>query len=426
MIVTSLSAQRRDDTPCGFGSSSSCHNSFSWSDFLPFSGRQFDDNIITQYKFEYIEGSILHTDSRVSPLIENHTSGFEFAVEYPKYGGEPWYFYHNFPTVGWAFMYLDLGNSAMLGQSYTIYPYIDMPLLHTQMFSFNIKLGAGAAYINKKYNPNGPTAYAENNYAISSNLNGFLDLGANADLKLSNSQSSFISRFSLTGDIGLNHFSNGSVMKPNTGLNMINAAVGIKYSPYLTVVPMRMGATELKKQWSFEPIIGAGVNKQDVTDTREYLNASLNLGVYRPLTNIYRIGLGLDEFYNDAFFAARVKPDYYAGDDSKFRTGISLANELMFGDFIAGFHAGAYLYNQIPHDGWNYFRLVAKYRIYDDFFISASLKSHGTVAEDMELGIGYSFTKKEKAPYSWIPAKEKTESNKKSFFSRWWFKKKTE
>ncbi len=408
IVSITLQGQRSNDPPCGFGSKS-C-NSSSWSDWFLFNKR---GNDVIKYKLEYIHGWLIDHDEKVSPLIENPTNGVEFAVEFPKYGGKPWHFYYSFPTVGLGLMYLDLGNPDYLGSAITFYPYINLPIFQTQMFFFNVKFGAGISYVTQKYDPDKPQNYDENNFAISTNLNGFLCAGVNTEILLSKSQRSFISRFSLTADAALHHLSNGSIQKPNAGLNMFNVGVGVKYTPYLTLVPMKSGLSRLERKWSLEPVIGIGVNEQNVTDPHKYLNASLSVGGYRPLTNVYRIGLNIDAFYNSAFYAGRTLPEYYAGESSKFRGGISLANELMFGDFAAGVHVGAYVINKIEHDKV-YLKLVGKYRVYDHFFINLSLKTNMEVAECMEIGVGYSLSKKEKAPYSWMPEKKKPVKKEKA------------
>lgn len=415
-FLSFLQAQRRNDPPCGFGSSS-C-NSSSISDWFLFGKRRMETSRIVKYKVEYLQGEILDHSPKVTPLILNRTQGLEFAVEFPKYGGKPWHFYYHFPTVGWGFRYLTLGNPDFLGDSYTFYPYINLPLIQGQLFSFNIKMGGGVAFLTEKFNKNTynpslpePEVYATNNFAISTSTNLYLDLGVNAELKLSKSHSSFISRFSLTGDIGLNHFSNGSVLKPNTGLNMLTAGVGIKYSPYLSAVPMRMGVSRMVKKFSFEPVLAVGTNRQHISDSKQYLNASLQLGAYRPISNIYRMGIGVDLFYNNAFFEDRVEPEYYAAETNQLRAGLCLANELMFGDFVAGAHVGAYLVNQIEHDGRIYFKFLAKYRVYDHWFVTAAIKTHMEVAQSIEFGVGYSFVRKDKAPYTWIPEKPKKEKD---------------
>ena len=304
IICFTLSAQRRSDVACGFGTPS-C-NSSSFSDLFS-RNRGGGNNHLVKYKLQYIHGFIIDHDERVSPLIRNNINGVEFAVEFPRYGGKPWHNFYAFPTTGLGFMYLDLGNSEFLGSAFTFYPYILIPIFQRPMFSFNFKMGAGLSYVTKTYDPDGPQTRDENNFAIGTHLNGFLCGGLNVEVLLSRSHQSFLSRFSLTADASLHHISNGSIQKPNAGLNMFNAAVGLKYIPHLANLPMKQQA-RIRRKWSLEPVLGFGVNQQHVSDPKRYLNASLSVGGYRPLANVYRFGLNMDMFYNSAFHSGRTEP----------------------------------------------------------------------------------------------------------------------
>lgn len=48
-----------------------------------------------------------------------------------------------------------------------------------------------------------------------------------------------------------------------------------------------------------------------------------------------------------------------------------------------------YTYNINKEDGWNYIRLGMRCRVWDNLFVSASLKTHLSKAEMIEWGIGY-------------------------------------
>jgi hypothetical protein len=171
---------------------------------------------------------------------------------------------------------------------------------------------------------------------------------------------------------------------------------------------------EVKHQWTFEPTLSLGMNQQNEFDGRYYANASAELGIYKPFSNVYRMGFCADAFYNDAFRKERTLPAYYAGEDNKIRGGLSWANELMFGDFVTGVHAGVYLYNPIKHDGFVYFKVVGKYHVSDNLFVSLAVKTHMQVAECTELGLGYVFSRKEKTPYkNDLSPEDKTRKYKK-------------
>ena len=100
-----------------------------------------------------------------------------------------------------------------------------------------------------------------------------------------------------------------------------------------------------------------------------------------------------------------------------------MSNEFIIGRVTAVLQWGVYVYDPIrnathdPHpvygdnrpmfysydiekeDGWNYFRLGVRCRVYDNLFVNASLKTHLQKAEMIEWGIGYQipYTKKQES-----------------------------
>ncbi len=384
-------------------------------------------NMAIQYKFEYLQGRL----SRYSRAIrgmdveKNWTRGAEFAVEFPQLGGSPWTFYWNFPTIGAAVQYMNFGNKDYLGDSFTFYPYLYLPLIKTkatQLFSINLKIGAGVSFITKKYDmnldnrfvngvwdENRSLNYSTNNYCIGSTANVYLTGGLNFDLRFSKKNRGFWSRWGLLGEVVWNHYSNANIRKSDEGLDALNMGVGLRYIPYFSACPMRAGLDRLPRKWYFEPELTFGVNRKHETDTKLYPTATLSVGAHRPLLNIYRIGFSVDAFYNTAFNADRTLPVYYDSENaSPFRMGVSLANNFLFGKFMAGLQVGLYLINkQVERDGHCYLRLSARYNVWDNLYVVTALKSHKSDIETLELGVAYSLSKKEKAPYSWLPEKKK-------------------
>ena len=56
-----------------------------------------------------------------------------------------------------------------------------------------------------------------------------------------------------------------------------------------------------------------------------------------------------------------------------------------------------YKYNIEKEDGWNYFRLGVRCRVWDNIYLQTTVKTHLSKAEMIEWGIGYQipFKKKE-------------------------------
>ena len=55
-----------------------------------------------------------------------------------------------------------------------------------------------------------------------------------------------------------------------------------------------------------------------------------------------------------------------------------------------------YKYNIEKEDGWNYFRLGVRCRVWDNLYVQTTVKTHLTKAEMIEWGIGYQIPFKKK------------------------------
>lgn len=213
--------------------------------------------------------------------------------------------------------------------------------------------------------------------------------------------------------------SNGSAVAPNSGLNLLNGFVGIKYSPNYKSFhsPQKQKLQEIPKKLSFEIIASGGFRQLYYLDKKTFPIASVVAGLYHPITDFYRMGVAFDAFYDGVFDGnTQFKRYYITSNDlkNKFRIGLSWQHELLLGRLIGGFDFGLYLYdplkNQSPYDkasvgtlnkgliypynidsedGWFYTRATLKYAISKHFFISTGLKTHLQKAEFIEWGLGY-------------------------------------
>ena len=61
-------------------------------------------------KADALYGTILPFTERISSLIDQPVMGGEVAVEWQTVGEKRWHYYLNFPMVGVAATYLNLGN----------------------------------------------------------------------------------------------------------------------------------------------------------------------------------------------------------------------------------------------------------------------------------------------------------------------------
>ena len=313
----------------------------------------------------------------------------------------------------------------MLGQLAAVYPYLNFQLFDLKFMQLHLKGGAGMSFLNKRYSntphmentlngPNGELNMA--NAAIGSVVNVYFAGGGSLDFPLGKAWSAY-------GAFHWNHASNGSFFQPNSGINMLNASVGIRYNPVwkMNYKLEYRDIPSMPQKFALEIIASGGARELYYKDDKLYPIGSLNVGLYRQLGNNLRLGLGLDGFYDGAYdgnHSSSWKRTYLTTDElkNKIRVGLSLRPELVFGKLTVGMHLGLYLYNPLRNlepyadavagtlnkpliypyniekeDGWFYTRASLKYAISKHLFASLGLKTHLQKAEFIEWGMGYRF-----------------------------------
>ena len=370
-------------------------------------------------KLQGIYGNILPHDTHVKELVLNPVTGAELSLEFQSMNEKPWYQFNGFPTIGLGAVWLNLGNPAKLGNAYAIYPYISYSIIRTNFLKLNFKGGTGVSFLTKNYyNTNTDSlgnvlpSLTGTNAAIGSVINVYFSAGASLEIPIT-------SGLSLTGDYTWNHMSNGSAVAPNSGLNLLNGFIGLKYTPNYKkyTFPQKQQLEGITKKFYPEIIVSGGFRQLYYQDQKTFPIASVIVGVYHPITDFYRMGLAVDAFYDGAFDGNTKFKRYYITTDelkNKFRVGISWQHELQFGKLVAGLDFGLYLYDPIKNmspyndakngtlnkgliysynidseDGWFYTRATFKYAISKHFFIFTGLKTHLQKAEFIEWGLGY-------------------------------------
>ena len=397
-------------------------------------------------------------DGKVDQFVQRPVLGGSFAVEFLPTGRWKCLQQWNNASIGVGVSYLNLGNDAFLGSAIAAYGYMNQPFYNGEHFRIGLRPAVGLAAVTKTYRNTLPDEYPPYsiaqkdgkllaNWSIGSILNAYLALDLYMDFPIKDG-------WEITLSGGWHHISNGSVMHPNAGYNIFGGEIGVRYHPVdpeplhpkslRTQVPRRLydGVT---KRWAVE-ISGTGGFKQNyykdnINGQRFYGVATLKAAAYWVPVSIFRVGGGIDAFYdgyysavNDEFAALNPgAPVTYFGktylktSDVKncFRVGISIQPEFIIGHLTAGIHVGFYVFDPVKNlepyaeakaaddagealhrgifypynfaeasnyqDGWCYMQFVLKYHVLDHLFVQLGLKTHGVRAEFIDAGIGVAF-----------------------------------
>ena len=403
-------------------------------------------------------GGMMMEDGKVDKFIGRPILGGQFAVEFLPTGRWHCLQQWNNASIGVGAAYLNLGNEAKLGSAFTAFAYMNQPFYNGTHFRIGARPTVGLAALSKRYKNTLPDGYRpynlsdggfkHANQSIGSILNAYLAMELYMDFPIKDG-------WEITLSGGWHHMSNGSVMHPNAGYNMFGAELGVRYRPTHAPslkeredpkpdVPKKL-YDGVEKKWAVEISATGGMKQNYYADNQHgqkfYGIATLKAAAYWVPVSIFRIGGGLDAFYDGYYgavskeFAAAHpnKPVTYFGKtylkdgDVKncFRLGFSIQPEFIIGRLTAGLHVGFYLYDPVKNlepykkakaadqagetlhrgifytydfskastyqDGWCYMQFILKYHVIDNLFVQLGLKTHGVRAEFIDAGIGVAF-----------------------------------
>jgi hypothetical protein len=302
------------------------------------------------------------------------------SLDKHTYGDKDWQSRYNFLGVGFSLYYLDYQNPT-LGKTIAIMPYYNFFFNknHQQRSDFIFKMAFGLGYNTNPYHHKNNN---KNNF-IGSDISFGTQLQMRYDYRIT-------PRMSLKTGLSVIHFSNASIRRPNKGINIVTANVGVQYALTRNKVDYKINQSSFEKEplkynmalsfgSSETTTIGAGsfpfyVLHAYAQKRRSYKTA------WQAGTDIFITKSIKEDIKYDPVLEGK-QPDYK-------RIGIFIGHEWYINrlSFVTQF--GYYAYR--PYDSFKvvYQRINLKYYITDKVFAGFSLKTHFAAAEAAEFGIG--------------------------------------
>ena len=382
-------------------------------------------------KVQPFTGSYLDQNSHFDKFRPFAPKGINLGLEFPSSQQLPWQQYLNNPTVGLGMSLIAFGYE-MVGESVAMYPYILIPAIRNNYFNLSFKIAAGLGVVTEHWytqEDQDPEHYYDNTTStiFGCYLNAYLTAGANLSVPITRT-------VALNGEFGYFHMSNGRTCMPNIGANVIYGGVGLTKTFNAMDEKTPIQFPDLPYGWSLNITGSAGAQKSAIADPNRFLISSFHTGAVYNVTNWYSVGPGIDVFYNGAVTADTDRGLYCKGNINgedckscdgedttadKIRAGIALNNEFKFGLLTAIVDWGIYLRNpsrnyyydyhemnnELGCDGdrplfykgngagneeaFHYIRFGLKTRVWDNFYLQASAKTHLHICEYVEFGLGY-------------------------------------
>lgn len=317
---------------------------------------------------------------KMTHLNQKHFLFTEIAALSRPPGNKYWHHLYNYPQYGLAFHYNPFGNTAPLGKAFALYPFIYNTFTDKQYFSMGLRYGAGLAWLTNKFDPDHNPA----NVAISTHLNICVNMALEFRQHLS-------PNLSLKEAIGVNHYSNGALRMPNTGINLPYVSMGLNYviKKCDKPKPIQPNDSIQSPKYSFSAFAACGLREIYPPCGDLFPAYSFSAGAHVRASPKRSFSLAADAFYSNASSETLKRKALPNSPLNGFKTGLSIGHTLHFDRTSFLFYTGYYIFNKDDTDGRIYNRVGFRYNVNKNIFLNLTLKSHLFVADYIEWGIGF-------------------------------------
>ena len=328
-------------------------------------------------------GFILPHTPGIEHLAVSHPSMVGLSVYRKAYGEKPWQSRYNYPDVGAMLLYLNYKNPAM-GKSIALIPNYKFHFTHPEkILNGHFRIGLGPAYHTTPYDKEDNNK----NHALGSSFSYGIILGAEISARLN-------TRITLSTGLSLTNFSNGSIKKPNTGVNVLSWTSGLRYTFGEIPKIYLKDTTEAlySGNWRFTTVLTTGMSETLKIRTGSYPFFNIQMAADKQLDQKRRVSAGI-EYFHTISLREEIKNDYWLeGETPDFkRMAIVVGYEQLFNRLSAIGQAGYYIYSPYkPFDPF-YVRIGLRYALTTHILAGVGVKSHYFKAEAAEWSVGYRF-----------------------------------
>ncbi len=335
---------------------------------------------------------IKHTPKFKLPIPER-SSGIDINLQWKKYGKKDWEQRRRYPVVGIGLAYTNYGMDSVYGRVFSIYPNIEIPLITGNRLRWTLRIGDGAGFVTKKYSriPDFDTL----NNAISSTLNDYASFMTDVRYHLND-------HWEFQTGLNFSHISNASFRQPNLGINMYGAHIGIKYYPVTsTVHHIKRDLKPLKNRWLAQVRLTMAFNESNAPLGPTYPIYLATAYASKRWISKNKMFAGFDYSYHQQVYAYLLDNSFVpAGTERRnsYKVAAIAGNEFMLGKVGVVLQVGYYVkpnflsqskyYQKL---GGNYYFVQNEKGIIKEAYLCAFLKTHLSVAELAEFGVGMSF-----------------------------------
>lgn len=335
------------------------------------------------FEVSVFRGNILKHTEYVGHLMAGHPTGVLLSWNRQTYGEKEWQRAFNYPDYGFSFQYQDFRNP-VLGSAYALGAHYNFYFLNRNLM---LRISQGIGMVTNPYDK-------ETNYK--NNAFGSRFMSSNTFL-LEYKKDNLIDRFGLQAGILFQHFSNGRIKSPNSGINSYLFQLGVNYSleDKLEYKRDSVAPPRFTEPIKFNAVLRTGVSESQITGSGQKPFYHIGLYADKRLGRKSAVQVGADVFFSMYLkeyirYRAIAYPELPTVDpDTDYkRVAAFIGHELFINRLSVEAQLGFYIYKPYNYESDVYQRVGAKYYITKSVFGALSLKAHGGRAEAIEVGAG--------------------------------------
>lgn len=278
----------------------------------------------TTFNLEYVLGKTSPANEFFPELKVNQT--ITLFVGKKHFSDDAWVQSLQNPETGILFQYSNYGNDEFVGSSYSLMPYLEIPLFNSKTKKLHLNSAIGASYFNKNFDD----GKNWQNKAISTDFTWAYRMFLNYSIFSSKS-------FDTRASIGYSHHSNGHIKWPNQGLNTFSVGLNLKFNPQKTTNDsISINDTKYAPVKFFH--VKAGIGQQSIyrleNDTKEVYSTSFAFGkIYK---NTYKIGIGFFYTFYESYYDYIKDEKFLVNEDYPELKENPIYNSSAYGVFVNG------------------------------------------------------------------------------------------
>jgi hypothetical protein len=350
-----------------------------------------------QYRFvslHFNTGGLFYSGTEDNNGFKDDYQAFELKLGWQSKRSQEWAGPLNYPSYGVGLYYGLVGDAQVFGHPHAVFGFMAVPLTQERRLTFQVEPAAGIGFNLKPYdslsNPDLST--------LGGRFSFYFALQAEARYRVSRT-------IDLQGGMNFHHMSNGRVLHPNLGINLLGMRLGATWhfrrlpkeaipEQPLQVRPTNGHRTKPRpnheRSVALYQAFGVAQNKVDIGTRMQYLTSTTLLEYQRALNSMHSVSAGAEVFLD---YSARDTAEYDIPPGSPvFFPAVHAGYGLSFWRLAIRIQAGTYLTAWGREQKGTFFlRPNLRYDISPRLFGQVGLKTITTTADWIEFGIGYKF-----------------------------------